>query len=108
MIPGILLSTQPVDTYNSTIGHAIHVSTNARLIMDLGITANSSENITYAVIAGIVLVLFYIVPTLLLVLYPIKLFRRLLSKCHLDFIALSIFTDKIHADYKNGLNGTSY
>ena len=49
--------------------------------------------------------LFYVLPTLLLMLYPIKVFRRLLSKCHLDFIAVNIFVEKIHGDYKNGLNG---
>ena len=64
-----------------------------------------STSMCYAVTAGIVTILFYVLPTLLLMLYPIKLFHRLLSKCHLDFIALNIFIEKIHRDYKNGLNG---
>ena len=101
----LLLFTQLLRNYNSTVGHAIQVSTNTRILMDLRVTADSSEHIPFTVIAGIVLLVFFIVPTLLLMLYPIRLFRRLLSKYRLDFIALSIFADKIHRDYENGLNG---
>ena len=72
---------------------------------DLSVATESSQHIPYAVTAVIMITLFYVLPTLLLMLYPIKVFRRLLSKCHLDFIALNIFVDKIHGDYRNGLNG---
>ena len=101
----LLLNNQLLRNYNSTVGHAVEVSTYARTMADLNITAKSSQHIPYAVTAGITIILFYVLPTLLLMLYPIKVFRRLLSKCHLDFIALNIFVDKIHGDYKNGLNG---
>ena len=87
------------------MGHAVQVSLYARTMADLSVTSRSSEHIPYAVLAVIVTVLFHILPTLLVMLYPIKLFRRLLSKCHLDFIAINIFVDKIHGDYKNGLDG---
>ena len=86
------------------MGHA--VSLYARIMADLSVTTKSSEHIIpYAVLAVIVAILFYILPTLLLILYLIKVFHRLASKCHLDFIAISIFVDKIHGDYKNGLDG---
>ena len=101
----LLLSSQSLRNYNSTVDHSTHISTYTRIAADLTVTAGSSQHIPYAVTAGIVTILFYILPTLLLMLYPIKVFRRLLSKCHLDFIALNIFVDKIHGDYKNGLNG---
>lgn len=102
----LLLYAQPLWNYNSTVGHATRVSTYSRMVVDLRIVAGSSEYIAYAVAAGTVTILLYILPTLLLMLYPIKLFRCLLSKCHLDFIAINIFVDKIHGDYKNGLDGS--
>ena len=101
----LLLSRQSFWNYNSTVGHAVQVSLYTRIMADLSVTTKSSEHIPYAVLAAIVAVLFYILPSLLLMLYPINVFRRLLSKCHLDFIAVNIFVDKIYGDYKNGLNG---
>ena len=101
----LLLSSQPLINYNSTVGPTIPVSMYTRTVADLSVTTGSSQHIPYAVTAVIVIILFYVFPTLLLMLYPIKVFRRLLSKCHLNFIALNIFADKIHGDYKNGLNG---
>ena len=101
----VLMSTRYLRNFDSTVGQAVLVSKNARSMVDLSITAGNLQHICYTVTAGIVTVLFYILPTLLLVLYPIKSFRHLLSQCRLDFIALNIFIDKIHRDYKNGLNG---
>ena len=101
----LLVSTQSLWNYNSTVEHAVHTSTYTRIMVDLSVTTESAEHIPYAVTAGIITILFYVLPTLLLMLYPIKVFRRLLSKCHLDFIAINIFVDKIHGDYKNGLDG---
>ena len=62
----LLLTTQLLRNYNSTVGSAIKVSTSSRMIMDLHVTADSSEYIPYAVIGGSTIVLFFIVPTLLL------------------------------------------
>lgn len=55
----------------------------------------------------IVLVLFNILPALLLVLYPIKSFRACLTKCRLDWIAITVFVEKFHGCYRDGLNGGS-
>ena len=101
----LLLSSQLLRNYNSTVGNANRTSTYFRTMADLSVTTKSLEHIPYAVTAIIFTVFFYILPTFLLVLYPIKVFRSLLSKCHLDFIAAGIFLDKIHGDYKNGLDG---
>ena len=101
----LLLSSQPLRNYNSTMGHTVHISIYTRIMADLSVTTESAEHIPYAVTAGIITILFYVLPTLLIMLYPIKVFRHLLSKCHLDFIAINIFVDKIHGDYKNGLDG---
>ena len=102
----LLLSAQPLRSFNTSAEHSTqYISKYDRIAADLGITTGSSQHLLYAITAGIVIILFYILPTLLLVLYPIKVFRLLLSKCRLDFIAINIFVDKIHGDYKNGLNG---
>ena len=101
----LLLSPQILRNFNTSVGHEIQTSIYTRTMVDLSITAGSSQHLPYAVIAGIISLLFHILPTLLLVLYPIKVFRLFLSKCRLDFIAINIFVDKIHGDYKNGLNG---
>ena len=102
----LLLSAQPLKSFNTSAEHSTHyISKYATTAADLGVTAGSSQHLPYAITAGIVTLIFHILPTLLLVLYPIKVFRLLLSKYRLDFIALNIFVDKIHGDYKNGLNG---
>ena len=44
-------------------------------------------------------------PTLLLVLYPIRLFKACLSKCRLDGIVITTFVNKFHGCYRDGLDG---
>ena len=50
-------------------------------------------------------IIFNVLPPLLLILYPVKVFRSCLSKCHLDSIALNIFVEKMQGCYRNGLDG---
>ena len=51
------------------------------------------------------LTVFSLIPVLLLVLYPFKLFRRCLSKCRLDHFFVTVFVEKFHGCYRDGLNG---
>ena len=53
----------------------------------------------------IILFGFYILPILLLVFYPCKLFRVCLSKCKLERLFITIFVDKFHGCYRDGLDG---
>ena len=53
----------------------------------------------------IIFLVFNILPPLLLILYPLKAFRSCLSKCHLNYITVNIFIEKIHGCYRNGLDG---
>ena len=48
---------------------------------------------------------FNLLPVLLLVLYPFKLFRRCLSKCKLDRLFVITFVEKFHGCYRDGLEG---
>ena len=41
----------------------------------------------------------------MLTCYPIRAFRSCLSRCHLNFVAMHIFVDKVHSCYRNGLDG---
>ena len=68
----------------------------------------SKEHALYALIS-IFIVLFIIVPpVLLLLLYPIKVFRLFLFKCHLStrtLTSLNIFVEKYYSCYKDGTEG---
>ena len=57
------------------------------------------------IFSALLLLIFDIIPILLLVLYPFKLFRMCLSKCKLDRLFVTIFVEKFHGYYRDGLNG---
>ena len=72
---------------------------------DYNITYGSSKHIAITAVSLLVILVFNVLPALLLVLYPFKIIRACLSKCHLDTLCLSTFMDKFHGCYRNGLNG---
>ena len=41
----------------------------------------------------------------MLICYPFRFFRTCLSKCQLDFLAVSTFVENFHGHYRNGLDG---
>ena len=53
----------------------------------------------------LVLLAFNIIPLLLLVCYPFKLFRVCLSNVKLERLFISIFVEKFHGCYRDGLDG---
>ena len=75
------------------------------LATDNGIKTSSSRYAMNAIIAGILFTLFNLLPMLLLALYPVGIFRRMLSKCKLDRAGLMIFMEKFQSCYKDGLDG---
>ena len=68
-------------------------------------SCKSGSHIAIAFFATLILCAFNIVPMMLLVLYPLKTFRKCLSKCKLDRIAITAFVEKYHSCYRDGLNG---
>ena len=56
-------------------------------------------------IPGILVSFVFILPPLVLTLYPVRIFRKCLSKCHLNVIVVNIFLDKVYGCYRNGLDG---
>ena len=61
----------------------------------------------YSTVAICVLVLFIISPTILLILYPTRLFRRCVSCCGFRrWHALHMFVESFQGQYKDGTNGS--
>ena len=76
------------------------------MIVDKSINCNSHANFyLLGILPLLSVIVFNILPALLLVLYPFKIFRKLLSKCKLNGLALTTFVEKFHCYYKNGLDG---
>ena len=73
--------------------------------IDPGMSCKDIEHLKVTIPAAIVICLFNILPALLLVLYPVKAFRACLSKCRLDRIAITVFVEKFHGCYRDGLEG---
>jgi hypothetical protein len=68
-----------------------------------GCFSRSRPKYAYTVIPFVLV--FNVLPVLLLVLYPFKLFRKCLSKCKLDKLFISTFVEKFHGCYRDGLDG---
>ena len=65
----------------------------------------SAHHLAYLIPAILVCFIFNVIPTLLLLLYPLKFFRNCLSKCRLDGLALNTFVEKYYGCYRDGLDG---
>ena len=67
----------------------------------------TKEHSRFAAIAICVLVVFIISPTILLILYPTRLFGRCVSCCGFrKWHALHMFVESFQGEYKDGTNGT--
>ena len=73
---------------------------------DCSISTASAKYVIGAVSAGLISTIFNLLPALLLVLYPVRFFRKMLSKLRLDRISLMIFMEKFHCCYRDGLGDT--
>ena len=61
----------------------------------------------FITLAFCVLVVFIICPTILLILYPTRLFRKCVSHCRFRrWHALHVFVESFQGQYKDGTNGT--
>ena len=80
----------------------------AVLLIDPRIRYFSKEHIPYAVISGLILFTFGLLPALLLAAYPIRKLRSLLLIDRLggrSNAALNIFVEKFYSCYRDGLDG---
>ena len=77
------------------------------LYYDTTVECNTQEYVIFAAIAGCVLVIFIVSPTILLILYPTRLFRKCVSCCEFRrWHALHMFMESFQGEYKDGINGT--
>ena len=73
--------------------------------IDVSISYRSAYQLSLETLVILIATICIVLPPLLLILYPIKMFRSCLSKCHGNFIAMHIFTDKVYSCYRDGLDG---
>ena len=97
----LLLSRDEIININQSGQHF----TSYQCVADQSISYGSTYHLLFAIPSVFIFFICNILPPLLLILYPIKAFRSCLSKCHLNSIALNIFTEKIYGCYRNGLHG---
>ena len=89
----------------TNINHLGQHFTSYQCVADQSIPYGSTYHLLFAIPSVLIFIICNFLPPLLLILYPIKSFQSCLSKCHLNSIALNIFTEKIYACYRNGLDG---
>ena len=77
------------------------------LLRDPTIKYFGKKHLPFALFALVVLILFIILPTMLLLLYPFQLFQRILNKMKLNTQTLHTFMDVFQGSFKNGKNGSS-
>ena len=77
------------------------------LYYDPTVECHTQEHTTFATLAYCVLVIFIACPTILLIVYPTRLFRRCVSCCGFRrWHALHMFMESFQGQYKDGTNGT--
>ena len=83
------------------------VSTWRAMVYDPSIICKATDIkfLFIAIAASVSILMFNVLPALLLILYPIRRFRALLSKVRLDSLALITFVEKFHGCYRDGLDG---
>ena len=94
-----------IDCHLNFVFHNGSISSSHNTFYDPSILCDGKEQIGLSFLAAVFLCVFSILPTFLLVLYPIRVFRCCLSKCRLDGIAVTTFVNKFHGCYRNGIDG---
>ena len=110
----LLLSFSKILFVSFTLLYTFHIHCNYTdikrkcvLYYDLTVKCHAQEYFLFAAIAGCVLVMFIICPTILLILYPTRLFTWCKSCCGFRrWHALHMFVESFQGQYKDGTNGT--
>ena len=66
----------------------------------------STEHLPFVLLATSILAAFIVLPVLILLLYPTRVFQRCIGCCGSRWHALDAFVDAFQGYYKNGTNGT--
>ncbi len=98
-----LLQTAIVESRSSDGAHFVKSKV---LYHDPLVVPFSNEHLPYAILSILASIIFVIVPCLLLVLYPTRLFQKCLNRCGIRWHAIHAFADAFNGCYKDGTNGT--
>ena len=80
---------------------------NPVLYFDASVKYFGSEHLPFALLAILVLAIFTVLPVLILLLYPTRVFQRCLGCCSTRWqLALRTFADAFQGCYKDGTAGT--
>ena len=96
------LKTVEHNIINNTLSHNYYLAEDPR------IEYFEKEHLIYALISIFIVLLMILPPVVLLIVYPIKVFRLLLFKCHLStrtIASLNIFVEKYYSCYRDGTDG---
>ena len=88
------------------VNETIDISSSYLLSEDPRLNYFEGEHLPYALISIFIVLILILPPVVLLILYPIKVFRLLLFKCHLStrtIAALNIFVEKYYSCYRDGI-----
>ena len=66
-----------------------------------------NQHVKFALLAIVMVLLFFILPVILLFAYPLSCFQRVLNRAGLNSLALRTFIDVFQGHYKDGTNGTT-
>lgn len=72
--------------------------------VDYSVIYGSTEHLVFLIPSAIFTLVFSL-PCFLVLFYPFKVFRKLLSLCGLDLISLKFFLEKLYACYRDSLDG---
>ena len=109
----LLLSFSKILFVSLTLFHKFSLknsipSMHCALYYDPTVECDTQEYSIFSAIASCVLLIFIICPTILLILYPTRLFRKCVSCCKFRrWHALHMLVESFQGQYKDGTNGTS-
>ncbi|MCG8624177.1 MAG: hypothetical protein MJE68_19560, partial [Proteobacteria bacterium] len=91
-------------TYQIIWFHCCDTTSERKVVtnIDLNVEYGSREHLLFGIPALLLCCVFNIFPTMILTLYPFRLFRKFLSKCQLDGLVLNTFVEKFYGCYRNG------
>ncbi len=75
---------------------------NRKLYYDPTLTFFGKSHLPYALLAIAVSTIFVIIPTLVLILYPTRLFHKCLNCCGIQWHAVHAFADAFNGCYRSG------
>ena len=77
------------------------------LVLDPSLKSFGQTHVPFALVAVTAIILFAVLPMLLLLLYPTRIFQKILRRCHSRFAqTIRVFVDTYQGCIKDGTNGT--